>query len=146
MIFGHELVKPLACQHRSRIVRERRIEEAVAGAHEDLIVYRRATRRCWRIATPGVWVGIGTELPPEATEERELQLEEGDALVLYTDGVIEAANAAGEHYGPERLERVIEANGHLAAARLCELVLEDVRRFMHAQHDDLTLLVARQGG
>jgi serine phosphatase RsbU (regulator of sigma subunit) len=32
----------------------------------------------------------------------------------------------------------------LAAARLCDLVLEDVRRFMHAQHDDLTILIARQ--
>jgi sigma-B regulation protein RsbU (phosphoserine phosphatase) len=116
----------------------------VAGAHEDLVVYRRATGRCRRIATPGVWVGIGTELPPEATEEREVELEPGDVLVLYTDGVIEAAAASGEHYGPDRLERIIEANGHLAAARLCDVVLEDVRRFMHAQHDDLTILVARQ--
>jgi hypothetical protein len=32
----------------------------------------------------------------------------------------------------------------LAAARLCEVVLDDVRRFMHAQNDDLTILVARQ--
>jgi DNA-binding LacI/PurR family transcriptional regulator/serine phosphatase RsbU (regulator of sigma subunit) len=114
-----------------------------AGAHEDLIVYRRATGRCRRIPTPGVWVGIGTELSPEATEEREVQLEAGDVLVLYTDGVIEAADASGEHYGPERLERIIEANGHLPAARLCDVVLGDVRRFMHAQHDDLTILVAR---
>ena len=91
-------------------------------------------------------MGIGTELPREATEERELQLEAGDVLVLYTDGVIEAADAAGKEYGAERLERIIEANGHLAAARLCEAVLEDVRRFMHVQHDDLTILVARQDG
>jgi sigma-B regulation protein RsbU (phosphoserine phosphatase) len=118
----------------------------VAGAHEDLIVYQRATGRCRRIATPGIWVGIGTELPPDATEEREIELAAGDVLVLYTDGVIEATDAAGEHYGPERLERIIEANGHLAAARLCEVVLEDVRRFMHTQHDDLTILVARQRG
>lgn len=116
----------------------------VAGAHEDLIVYRRAIGRCRRIATPGVWVGIGTELPPEATEEREVRLDPGDVLVLYTDGVIEAADASGEHYGPERLARIIEANGHLAAIRLRDVVLDDVRRFMHAQHDDLTILVARQ--
>lgn len=89
-------------------------------------------------------MGIGTELPPEAAEEREVELEAGDVLVLYTDGVIEAAAASGERYGPDRLERLIEANGHLAVARLCDVVLEDVRRFMHAQHDDLTILVARQ--
>jgi serine phosphatase RsbU (regulator of sigma subunit) len=117
----------------------------VAGAHEDLIVYRRSTGRCRRIATPGIWVGIGTQIPPEATEEREVRLEPGDVLVLYTDGVIEAADASGERYGTERLERLIEANGHLAATRLRDIVLDDVRRFMHAQHDDLTLLVARHG-
>ena len=116
----------------------------VAGAHEDLIVYRPSTGRCSRIATPGIWVGIGTEIPPEATEEREIWLEPGDVLVLYTDGIIEAQDAAGERYGTERLERVIQSNGQLAAKRLCEVVLEDVRRFMHAQQDDLTLLVARQ--
>ncbi|HTV17314.1 MAG TPA: SpoIIE family protein phosphatase [Polyangiaceae bacterium] len=116
----------------------------VAGAHEDLIVYRPSSGRCTRIATPGVWVGVGVDIPPEATEERVVTLEPGDVLVLYTDGVIEAQDASGDRYGIERLERVIESSGHLAATQLCEALLEDVRRFMHTQHDDLTLLVARQ--
>src|SRR5690606_38997456 len=49
----------------------------VAGAHEDLLVYRPSTGRCERIATPGVWVGIGTEVPLEASEERALSLSRG---------------------------------------------------------------------
>src|SRR5688572_30438301 len=57
-----------------------------AGAHEDLLVYKAQGGRCERIATPGIWVGIGADVPPDATEEREYQLEPGDVLVLYTDG------------------------------------------------------------
>jgi phosphoserine phosphatase RsbU/P len=116
-----------------------------AGAHEELLVYKGATRRCERIATPGIWVGIGTEIPSEATDEREYLLEPGDVLVLYTDGILEAKNAAGDPYGAERLERIIESVGHLPTARICELVIEDVGDFMDAQDDDMTLVVARHG-
>lgn len=114
-----------------------------AGAHEDLLVYQRASGRCQCVSTPGIWVGIGTEIPPEATEERQYRLEPGDVLVLYTDGVIEAMNAAGERYGIERLVRAVEQSGHLAAPQLCEAVLNEVRGWMCSQDDDLTLLVAR---
>ncbi len=117
-----------------------------AGAHEDLLVYKRASGRCERIATPGIWVGIGTEIPPEATEEREYRLELGDLLVLYTDGIIEATDAAGEAYGTERLMRLVEQSGQLAVARICALIVEDVQRWMRVQHDDLTVLVARHAG
>jgi phosphoserine phosphatase RsbU/P len=117
-----------------------------AGAHEDLLVYKRATGRCERIATPGIWVGIGKDIPAEATEEREYRLDPGDLIVLYTDGIIEATDASGEGYGTERLVQLVEQNGQLAVARICELVMEDVQRWMHVQHDDLTLLVVRHEG
>jgi sigma-B regulation protein RsbU (phosphoserine phosphatase) len=117
-----------------------------AGAHEDLLVYKRRTGRCERISTPGIWVGIGSEVPPEASEEREYRLEPGDVLLLYTDGIIEAASASGDGYGIERLERTLEANGHLAVARISEIVVQDVQAWMHTQHDDFTLVVARHCG
>lgn len=117
-----------------------------AGAHEDLLVYKQATRRCERIATPGIWVGIDAHPPAAATEESEYRLEPGDVLVLYTDGIIEAAAASGEAYGIERLERRIQLSGHLAASRICELVVQDVQGWMHTQTDDLTLVVARHRG
>ena len=117
-----------------------------AGAHEDLLVYKRASGRCEHISTPGIWVGIGTEIPAEATEEREYRLDPGDLLVLYTDGIIEATDAAGEAFGSERLSRLVEQSGHLAVSCICERVVQDVQRWMHVQRDDLTLLVARHPG
>jgi sigma-B regulation protein RsbU (phosphoserine phosphatase) len=117
-----------------------------AGAHEDLLVYKRASGRCERIATPGIWVGIGAEVPPEATEERQYQLEPGDLLMLYTDGILEAKAPSGDQYGFERLEQLVIRHGALPAARICELVMQDVTTWMGAQDDDLTLLVARHLG
>src|SRR5690606_10960213 len=61
-----------------------------AGAHEDMVVYRARTQKAEVIPTPGIWAGITQQLPPDATPEGELQLEVGDVLVLYTDGVVEA--------------------------------------------------------
>jgi sigma-B regulation protein RsbU (phosphoserine phosphatase) len=116
-----------------------------AGAHEDLLVYKPASGRCERIPTPGIWVGIGTEIPSEAIEEREYLLEPGDVLVLYTDGILEAKDASGQTYGSERLERIIEKCGQLPTARMCELVIQDVSGFMAAQDDDMTLVIARHG-
>jgi phosphoserine phosphatase RsbU/P len=117
-----------------------------AGAHEDLLVYKLMTGRCERISTPGIWVGIGAEVPPEASEEREYQLEPGDVLLLYTDGIIEAASASGENYGIDRLERALQANGHLAASHICELIVREVKAWMQTQRDDFTVVVARHCG
>jgi serine phosphatase RsbU (regulator of sigma subunit) len=117
-----------------------------AGAHEDLLVYKAQSARVERIATPGIWVGIGTDIPEDATEERAYQLSPGDVLVLYTDGVLEAKSSSGELYGPDRLVHSIERHAHLPAESICREVLTDVRRFMAVQDDDMTLLVARHRG
>jgi phosphoserine phosphatase RsbU/P len=117
-----------------------------AGAHEDLLVYKQESGRCERIPTPGIWVGIGVEVPPEATEERGYQLSPGDVLVLYTDGIIEAKSPTGDVYGNERLEQLIAKHGALPARQICERVIEDVSGWMASQDDDMTLVVARHLG
>jgi phosphoserine phosphatase RsbU/P len=117
-----------------------------AGAHEDLLVYKRESGRCERIATPGIWVGIGVEVPPDATEERGYQLLPGDVLVLYTDGIVEAKSPTGEVYGNERLEQLIAKHGALPAPQICERVIADVNGWMASQDDDMTLVVARHMG
>ena len=117
-----------------------------AGAHEDLLVYKAATGRIERIATPGIWVGIGAEIPDDATEERVYQLDPGDVLLLYTDGVLEARSSSGEQYGMERLAHCVERHGRLPAEQICQLILADVREWMSIQDDDVTLLVARHLG
>jgi len=77
----------------------------------------------------------------------EVQLERGDRLVLYTDGLTEARNAAGEFFGLERLERVLREHGAEGAAGLYRAVLAAVEQFTEGgeQPDDIALLVLEFG-
>ena len=78
---------------------------------------------------------------------QELQLEPGDAIYLYTDGIVEQHNAAGELYGDDRLLKTV-AGCSGRRGELLSAVIEDVRR--HAagaeQADDCTQLVMRYRG
>jgi sigma-B regulation protein RsbU (phosphoserine phosphatase) len=77
----------------------------------------------------------------------EKQLAAGDILIIYSDGVTEAVNVAGEEFGERRLLEVARAHGHLPMALLLEKVVEEVRRFSpREQADDITLVVARCSG
>jgi len=117
-------------------------ELVFAGAHEDLVILRAATGRCERIETLGTWVGA-TEDIADATEDQHARLENGDVLLLFTDGVIEAANAAGEQYGIERLCSALEVAGGAPVAEIRDRLLASVQGFLAVQHDDIALLVAR---
>ncbi|MBN1485322.1 MAG: SpoIIE family protein phosphatase [Chloroflexia bacterium] len=77
--------------------------------------------------------------------EGEVQLEPGDVLVLYTDGVTEAKNAQAELFGEERLKTVIEQHHHLPPAELMAQISLEVKAFTQdePQFDDITLLVVK---
>lgn len=74
--------------------------------------------------------------------KNRLQLQPGDKLYLYTDGVTEAVNEADELYGENRLLEAL--NGHLdaTAESICSAIKEDVDKFAGAaeQFDDITML------
>ncbi|HTV24810.1 MAG TPA: SpoIIE family protein phosphatase, partial [Polyangiaceae bacterium] len=114
-----------------------------AGAHEELIVYRARTGRAEALATPGVWVGITPDVARE-TEERELRLEPGDTIVLYTDGLIEARNASGTQLGSERLRALVEAHGAAGPEALRAALMKTALGWSSIQQDDMTCLVARR--
>ena len=67
----------------------------------------------------------------------------GDALILYTDGIPEAENLAGEFYGEQALVEVAKSSLGKSAGDLQSSILEAVHRFAGdaPQHDDITLLV-----
>jgi phosphoserine phosphatase RsbU/P len=74
----------------------------------------------------------------------ECRLLPGDTLALYTDGVTEAFDAAGEEFGEARLIELLRRNNGYPAQRLLDLIVAEVRRFSpHEQHDDITLIVAK---
>jgi sigma-B regulation protein RsbU (phosphoserine phosphatase) len=88
----------------------------------------------------GLVLGV---MPAVVYPEHILQLQPGDRLVLYTDGVTEAFNPADEPYGSERLIAEVKAHGDIAAAALIERICGSVTLFAGtaSQSDDITLTV-----
>jgi len=87
---------------------------------------------------------IGTFLDG-AYEQATIQMESGDFLVAYTDGVTEALNPADAEFGEERLRSILVESTHLTARELTERIMASVKDWQRdaAQHDDITLVVAK---
>jgi serine phosphatase RsbU (regulator of sigma subunit) len=118
---------------------------AFAGGDQDMIVCRRRTGACELVPTAGPLLGAHPNIAA-ATVDGTLRLEDGDLLVLYTDGMIEATNAAGERYGVERLCAEIRRARDEPVTAIRDRVLDGVKGWMARQDDDMTLLVARYRG
>ncbi len=70
----------------------------------------------------------------------------GDSLVVYSDGVTEATNPAGEEFGEERLQQILIRNRHLSANELIEEINRELTAFVGGAPtaDDVTIVVARR--
>ena len=98
------------------------------------------------LGSTGVALGI---LEDAQWERASIHLEPGDVLVVYTDGVTEAQNAAGDYYGEQRIQDCIRArmtgqpNVPITAQNLLDQLLADIHHFLGETppSDDLTLLV-----
>ncbi len=113
---------------------------ANAGHEFPYIVVRDGVRR---LDESGIVLGCMDGFP---YEEKTSTIPAGGSLVLFTDGVTDAATASGESFGEERLRRVLESNGNKESTALCATLLDEVERFSRGgeYHDDLTLVVLRR--
>jgi sigma-B regulation protein RsbU (phosphoserine phosphatase) len=78
-------------------------------------------------------------------EIAEVELAPGDTLALYSDGITEATNAAGEEFGESLLLDTLESRSHLPVEPLLQAVVGAVQRFSGGseQQDDITAVIAR---
>ncbi|WP_437477134.1 SpoIIE family protein phosphatase [Sorangium sp. So ce1014] len=113
-----------------------------AGAHDDIIVCRARTRRCVCIPSSGVWIGALPAIDA-MTRDAEFVLEDGDVLVLYSDGVTEARDAHHEQFGLERLCAAIESAQSASVVAIRDRVLKEVEGWCPSPDDDITMVVAR---
>lgn len=94
-----------------------------------------------RLESTGTVLGLFGEWDC-AIEERKLL--PGDTLAVYTDGITESFNDAGEEFGEERLIGALRRNQHLPAREMISGIVDQVRQFSpHEQYDDITLTVAK---
>ena len=98
-----------------------------------------------RIESGGMPVGM-FEMAPYACDT--LMMQPGDTLVLYSDGVTEAHNVAGEEFGEARLVQVMERYTRGSADIILEQIINAVTEFAHGaeQYDDVTALVVKYTG
>jgi serine phosphatase RsbU (regulator of sigma subunit) len=105
-------------------------------------VIRRANSSTERLESAALPLGI----TPEATfPSSEVTLQPGDTLVLFTDGVVEAFNSAGEEFSDNRWLNIIRGLPNLNAQQTLQFLMKSVEDFVGAtrQSDDITCLVLR---
>jgi len=101
------------------------------------------------VSTDGRWRKLHTSgMPVGMLEEAQfqvvqMQLETGDKIVIYSDGLTEAENAAGEFFDTERLRNCLRENASLGAAELHKVLLSTLDEFVEGGviRDDITALV-----
>jgi sigma-B regulation protein RsbU (phosphoserine phosphatase) len=98
-------------------------------------------RRAHSIRAEGIPLGL---LDHVEHEETSLQLERGDLLAMFSDGLLEAVNPRREEFG-DRLEQILRENAHRAAGEVIKKVFAEIAKFEQgrAPRDDQTLLVVR---
>ena len=114
-----------------------------SGGHNPALVYHAASQQCEYLDTSGVAIGI---FDTAEFDLETVQLDVGDILVLYTDGITEAINQDEDEFGEERLEQLVAENANLPAQHLADRILEAVNEFADEQNlfDDATLLVLKR--
>lgn len=143
----HENVQRLGGSRYMTLNLIRLLEDRVvlAGKHQDVLVHRRRTGQVETVANDGSWLGVVPDTRG-AVEDSEIALDEGDTVLLFTDGVTEATDARGELFEQERLAQAFARVATLPLEDGLRALLDEVRRFQAGQQDDITLMLLRREG
>lgn len=114
----------------------------VAGAHMDAVLWRKATGTIELLGTPGTFLAIAQDIDI-VNQEVTWQLADGDVLVLLTDGVTEAENAAGEAFEYGGVTRIVEQNATKPVDILRDSLFAALLAHSPTLADDATILVLR---
>jgi sigma-B regulation protein RsbU (phosphoserine phosphatase) len=103
------------------------------------------SNRWERLEAGGTLVGAFRDA---AYEQGERQLTPGDTIVLFSDGIVEALNAAGEEFEEQRVREAVQPHLGEPVERVLDALLARLEAFTHGttQTDDLTAVVVRYRG
>jgi sigma-B regulation protein RsbU (phosphoserine phosphatase) len=119
---------------------ERRLLGYASAGHEPLLLMRQGVVR--EYGNGSMVLGIDAT---ETYREYRVELQTGDMILLYTDGLVEAMNFSGELFGRERLFTALREYGGLALDQVLQSIVWDLRRFvgLAEQSDDVTMIGLR---
>jgi phosphoserine phosphatase RsbU/P len=125
------------------VVRLRDDRLTLAGKHQDVLVWRRATRQVETISNDGCWIGVVEDTRGRVTDT-SISMGEGDVALFFTDGATEAMNARGEMYGESRLAAVLARVAEGALEDALGTLFADIAAFRASQDDDVTMMLVRR--
>lgn len=120
-------------------VEARTIVYSGAG-HPSSLFFRRHARKVVQLSENGLFIG---PFPNAIYSNMSVPFQNGDKLLLYTDGIIEACGPDGQEFGRERLEHLLLATEDLEPAAFVEELFQKIST--PAQQDDLTVVLAQFG-
>jgi sigma-B regulation protein RsbU (phosphoserine phosphatase) len=120
-----------------------RVGRYASAAQPPGLLWRRGSQTLERLNGSGLLLGVR---PNESYTSHEISFEVGDRLLLYSDGLVEAENAAGESFGDAALPAFIQKEQDLGADQFVDLLLKNVLTWSRSgstggQEDDITIVV-----
>ncbi|WP_028973758.1 GAF domain-containing SpoIIE family protein phosphatase [Spirochaeta cellobiosiphila] len=112
------------------------------AAHHPLMIYRNATKQVETLDTEGIPIGLEKDSKYGLAQTK---LNNGDMMILYTDGIIEAMNTKGEQFTYEKLVNLLEEYHDYSCHELLKLIKDRIDSFVGQakQHDDQTIIIAK---
>ena len=112
------------------------------AGHVPPLLFRPSEPDCRKLDAEGLIIGVRKD---ELYEAKQIQLQEGDILLLYTDGIVEAQNGAGEEFGVARLSRCLMARPMEAPQEIIDAIIKEVAAFTGTttMEDDVTMIVMK---
>ena len=117
------------------------------AGHDAPLLYKQTTQAVTPLKTPGMVVGIDSgDVFDRLTKDVAVELEAGDCILLYTDGITEALDNEGNEFGMERTTAAVRSSAKQGAQAMVNRLIDDLRDFVGStpQNDDITLIAIRK--
>ena len=120
----------------------RRTLRYIRAGHNPPLLYRPGDDEILFLKGGGMALGVFNQIE---LEEKQFNLESGDILLLFTDGVTEAINSTNEEFGVGRLSELLRQNHLLDAENLIDEIRQEINTYADGQpqFDDITLMVLK---
>jgi sigma-B regulation protein RsbU (phosphoserine phosphatase) len=116
------------------------------AGHDPLLSYQATSGSCTEFQPGGGAIGLDhSDRFDRKLQEAQIEMQPGDLVLLFTDGITEATNPQGDEFGLPRLNALIKDQSALIAAELSAVVLEGVAAFARGEPvaDDQTLIIIK---
>lgn len=117
------------------------------AGHNPLIYFNKKDQKLHIYKPEGIAIGMADMSKfSRHISEQSVKMEDGDILIFYTDGMVEAVNRENELFGEERLYALIRKYHDLPSRQLVEKIEEYLAEFVNGtdQHDDMTIIVVKK--